>query len=151
MNGEGVGEQGSTIDLPVDRLLRLVRLARILDVLDPDRDQGNRSRTGATAAPQPELVKLAYQQLRSAIEGMSEDERAVLVVLVWIGRGDFDVEEIDEAVVAALDLQKANLAHYLMDIQMLSDLLELGASAFGVTFSAGEAATYLCVNAGTSK
>lgn len=151
MNGEDDGEGGSTIDLPVDRLLRLVRLARILDVLDPDRDQGNRSRAGATAARQPELVKLAYKQLRSAIEGMSEDERAVLVVLVWIGRGDFDVEEVDEAVVAALDLREANLVHYLMDIQKLSDLLELGASAFGVTFSAADAGTFLRVNADTSE
>lgn len=147
MKGEGDGEGGSTIDLPVDRLIRLVRLARIVDVLDPNRDQGDRSR--ASASPQPELVNLAYKQLHSAIEDMSEDERALLVVLVWIGRGDFDLEEVDEAVVAALDWREASLANYLMDIHMLSDLLVLGASAFGVTFSAGDAATFLCVNADT--
>jgi hypothetical protein len=151
MNRDGDDEGDSTIDLPVDRLIRLVRLARIVDALDPSRDHGNRSCAGAIASPQPKFVSLAYRQLRSAIEDMSEDERAALVVLVWIGRGDFDVEEVDEAVVAALDWRDASLAHYLMDIQMLSDLLELGASAFGVTFSAGDGATYLGVHAGASE
>jgi hypothetical protein len=53
--------------------------------------------------------------------------------------------------VAAVDLREANLFHYLMDIQMLSNLLELGASAFGVTFSAADAATFVRANADTSE
>ena len=40
---------------------------------------------------------LTWQEIRETINGLEPDQQVNLVALVWIGRGDFDAEEWDEA------------------------------------------------------
>ena len=38
------------------------------------------------------------EEIRGFLESLNEDEATELLALVWVGRGDFDVDEWDEAV-----------------------------------------------------
>lgn len=70
-------------------------------------------------------------ELRDAIVDMNEDEQAALIALAWIGRGEFDVSEWDEAVRTAKERNLRNADDYLVGMPLLADYLEEGLSAFG--------------------
>ena len=68
-----------------------------------------------------------------AIEGLEVDEAADLVALLWIGRGDFDPEDWDEARETAIEEATAPLATYLKAEPQLADHLEAGLELLGRT------------------
>jgi Protein of unknown function (DUF3775) len=71
---------------------------------------------------------------REFIEYLSDldvDESAALVALAWIGRGDFDAKEWEEAVAQARERAVGPTWKYLIDMQLLPDYLEDALSAFG--------------------
>ncbi len=71
----------------------------------------------------------AEAQLDGLIEAMDEDEMADLVALLWIGRGDFDIEDWDEARATARD--ETDAAATLKASSHLADHLEAGLEAMG--------------------
>ncbi len=73
------------------------------------------------------------EELRDAIAEMNEDEQAALIALAWIGRGEFDVSEWDEAVRTAKERNLRNAEDYLVGMPLLGDYLEEGLSAFGLS------------------
>jgi hypothetical protein len=66
-----------------------------------------------------------------AVEALDEDEAADLVALLWIGRGDFDPEDWEEARETALEEATAPLATYLKAEPQLADHLEAGLELLG--------------------
>jgi hypothetical protein len=71
--------------------------------------------------------------LRGLIDELNEDEQAALVALTWIGRGDREPTEWDEAVALARErAAEGPVADYLLGMQMLGDLLSEGLAAFGI-------------------
>jgi hypothetical protein len=84
----------------------------------------------------------AEAELDGAFEAMDEDEALDLVALFWIGRGDFDPEEWDEARAAVAEEATTPVAHYLKDQPQLADHLEAGLEAMGISArDAGDDAT----------
>ncbi|WP_439578536.1 DUF3775 domain-containing protein [Elioraea sp.] len=73
------------------------------------------------------------EELRDAIAEMNEDQQAALIALAWIGRGEFDVSEWDEAVHTAKERNLRNADDYLVGMPLLGDYLEEGLSAFGLS------------------
>ncbi|WP_419898358.1 DUF3775 domain-containing protein [Roseomonas sp. USHLN139] len=73
--------------------------------------------------------------LASFIEEMNEDEQAALVALAWIGRGDYEAEEWEEALRLAKERGAAggDTAGYLLGMDMAGDLLAEGLAAFGAS------------------
>jgi hypothetical protein len=71
-----------------------------------------------------------FAELCDAINGLNDDEKADLVALVWIGRGDFDTSGWDQARAQAVQEQH-HVAAYLTGNPLLGDLLEEGLAAFG--------------------
>lgn len=71
-----------------------------------------------------------YQELRSFINALTEDEQIDLVALTWLGRGDATLEEWDQLQSEAARLHNARTAAYLLGKPMLSDHLEEGLSQF---------------------
>lgn len=65
-----------------------------------------------------------YQELRSYINALTEDEQVDLVALTWLGRGDGDVDEWDELREEAQRLHNNRTAQYLLGKPMLADHLE---------------------------
>jgi hypothetical protein len=72
-----------------------------------------------------------YAEITSFIRAMSEDEQIDLVALMWVGRGDFDIVEWNEAREEAADQHNDRTAEYLLGTPLLSDYLEEGLSAMG--------------------
>lgn len=72
-----------------------------------------------------------YQELIDSIDGLNEDEQLDLIALMWIGRGDFSVEEWEEAREQAADIRYRNIPRYLSETPLLSDFLEEGLSKVG--------------------
>jgi hypothetical protein len=72
-----------------------------------------------------------YQELRAALEALNEDERAELLALTFVGRGDFTKEEWNEAMAEARDVMDANVVDYFVGIPLLGDYVEEGFAAFG--------------------
>lgn len=76
------------------------------------------------------------RELSDAIDALNTDAKAALVALTWLGRGDYDAEEWDEALAAARERAHASTARYLMGVPLLGDHLENGADALGINLTA---------------
>ena len=78
-------------------------------------------------------------ELRSYIADMNNDEQASLVAIAWIGRDTFDADELEEAIATAKSEKSSPTADYLMGMPLLSDFLESGLDALGISLEeAGE-------------
>ena len=70
-------------------------------------------------------------ELAGFINALNDDEQAHLVALVWIGRGTFEPEELDEAVETAKAERVTATSRYLLGIPLLADYLEEGLERLG--------------------
>ncbi len=77
-----------------------------------------------------------YDELVSAISDLNDDEQLDLIALIWLGRGDFSIEEWAEAREAARDVGRARTPRYVAEIPLVSDYLEDALSQFGHSIEA---------------
>ncbi len=78
-------------------------------------------------------------ELVGFIHAMNEDERADLVALAWLGRGDGELADWDELRSQALQEHNKRTASYLLGIPLLADYLEEGLAQFDETIEDVEA------------
>jgi len=71
--------------------------------------------------------------LRAFIGELNEDEQASLIALAWIGRGDYEADDWEEARNLARERNMRDAAGYLLGIEMLGDMLEEGLEALGLS------------------
>jgi hypothetical protein len=74
---------------------------------------------------------LTTEELRELIDDLNVDEMAELVALYWIGRGDFEATEWQEALREARQRNLKRTSKYLLGMPMLGDWLEEGLQAIG--------------------
>lgn len=72
-----------------------------------------------------------FEELSSALEAVNDDESLDLVALAWIGRGDYTVEDWDEAREQAAEIPMKDRPRYLIGTPLLGDYLEEGLSELG--------------------
>jgi hypothetical protein len=72
-----------------------------------------------------------YHELRATINDLEPDQQVQLVALMWLGRGDFDETEWDQAIEAAGEAWNTRTAEYLIATPMLADYLQEGLSLLG--------------------
>jgi hypothetical protein len=70
-------------------------------------------------------------ELAQFIQAMSEDEKADLVTMLWIGRGDGTLADWDELRAEAIRLHGRRTAAYLIRQPMLGELLEEALTQLG--------------------
>ena len=75
----------------------------------------------------------AEGELRAFIDRLSAEEQVSLVALMWIGRGSFDRDELDEALATAEAEASTPTADYLIGTPHLSDHLENGLDELGLS------------------
>ena len=63
-------------------------------------------------------------ELAQFIHGMSEDEKADLVTMLWVGRGDGGLDDWDELRAEAIRLHSKRTALYLIRQPLLGEMLE---------------------------
>lgn len=72
-----------------------------------------------------------FQEFRSTVADLEPDQQAQLVALFWLGRGDYEVGEWDEAVTEARRLRTTRTAEYLIAHPLLADYFEDGLDQLG--------------------
>jgi len=75
----------------------------------------------------------AEAELRAFIDRLTEEEQASLVAVMWIGRGSFEADELEEAIRTAAAEATTPTADYLIGSPHLSDHLENGLDALGIS------------------
>src|SRR5262245_16262431 len=97
-----IAEESSSMDIAIDKVRALILEARRLDVKDADSDPDSGSNpiddNNADMLSDSNPDDATEREFRGMIAGMNEDERADIIALIYIGRGDFSIEEWDEAV-----------------------------------------------------
>jgi len=72
-----------------------------------------------------------FAELMGTLEALNEDELSDLVAMVWIGRGDYDAEDWEEAKEQAQQRGTKGTAEYLLGTPLLGDYLESGFNDLG--------------------
>jgi hypothetical protein len=89
------------MDIAVDKVTEIILRVRALDVKEgpTDPDSGsNPIDDGATDVLTSSADDATESEIRSMINGLNDDERANLLALLYVGRGDMEAEEWGEAV-----------------------------------------------------
>ena len=74
---------------------------------------------------------VSQDELMAAIDDLEPDQQISLVALMWLGRGDYEIEEWAEALEDARDAWNNRTARYLIGITELADYLEEGLARHG--------------------
>ena len=76
---------------------------------------------------------MSLLEIKASVEDLSPEQQAELVALMWLGRGDYSLEEWEEASTEALEqyMDNKNTVSYLIAHPMVTDHLEEGLLAHG--------------------
>ncbi len=74
---------------------------------------------------------LTYQEVKSMVDDLEPDQRAEVVALMWLGRGDYDLSEWTSAVSDAADQLTDHTAAYLLAHPLVADYLREGLDQHG--------------------
>jgi hypothetical protein len=80
----------------------------------------------------------AEHELRGFIDALNQDEQAELIAIFWIGRGSFDADDWDEALLTAQTEATTPTADYLLGSPHFADHLEAGMDALGLDITDDE-------------
>jgi hypothetical protein len=119
-------------ELPIglDVVVGIIDAARAVEELEEDEVNEDGQDPETPEDSDPEALE---DTLRGLIEDLNEDEQAALVALTWVGRGDREASEWEEAVALARERSSEGpVADYLLGMAMLGDLLSEGLAAFGI-------------------
>ncbi len=72
-------------------------------------------------------------ELKVVVNGLEPDQQQTIVALMWLGRGDFSLNEWEEALEAARDNWTPQTAEYLTGTPLLADYLSEGLAVHGYT------------------
>jgi len=78
------------------------------------------------ATLQDDPDNLTHAEVVAAIEDLGPDQQSEIVALMWIGRGDMEPEEWEEAKELALDRREGGTAAYLLAHPHVADHIEEG-------------------------
>lgn len=122
------------IDVNPDTINSLIDKARIFHgkegVIIPD---DNTASSGNLAADMltEHADDTTVQEFKAAVDDLEPDQQVELVAIMWIGRGDFEASEWEEAVEQAREEWTPRTAEYLLSTPMLADYLREGMAALG--------------------
>ena len=128
-----------SLSISSEKVCFLIVKAREFDVQDVDTEMeegSNPTDDGQIEVLEDEPDNPVAQELRVFIAELGEDEKADLIGLLRLGRGDGTMEEWQALRDEDLREHSGRIAAYLMGEPLLSDYLEEGLSQFG--FSCAE-------------
>jgi hypothetical protein len=127
-------EEPVELTVDPDTVCFLIIKAREFDVkVDPeDIDSGsNETDDGDIDVLEDRRDDPTFAELMGTLEALNEDELAELVAMTWIGRGDFDAEDWEDAKDQARQRGSKGTAEYLLGTPLLGDYLESGFNDLG--------------------
>lgn len=72
------------------------------------------------------LGDLTYQEFKTTFENLEPDQQQTVVALMWLGRGEFEIGEWQEAIEEARLEWNTSTAEYLIAHPLLADYLSEG-------------------------
>ena len=139
-------ETGPRIDnlgVSEETLAAIILKAKTFDAMVPESDP-DESSNGAddreidVLEDQPDNP--SRQLLEQAINGLTDEQQETLVALTWLGRGDYDAVEWQDAKNQARSRDGSATSYYLSGIPLLGDYLESGAAQLGIHVGVEETA-----------
>lgn len=74
---------------------------------------------------------MTYLDAKCVIDDLEPDQQITLVALMWLGRGDYDLTDWNDAIADATQAHTKNTAEYLLSTPLLSSYLEEALSQHG--------------------
>lgn len=74
-----------------------------------------------------------YQEMVNTINDLEPDQQISLVALMWLGRGDFSIDEWDAALQQARDAYSAHTADYLIATPLVANYWQEGLDQHGLS------------------
>ncbi|MGE5268510.1 MAG: DUF3775 domain-containing protein [Thiohalocapsa sp.] len=119
---------------PLEQLAFIIAKAREFDAettpVDPD-DGSNPTDDRDVAILEDTPDNPTGEELADAIDQLNDDQKAELLALMWVGRGDFDVAEWPSAIAQAQETRDDHITDYLLGTPLLGDYLEEALAARG--------------------
>ena len=122
------------LHIPLEAICYIIAKTRELqakeDVVIPDCPSGP-SEDWALQVLADHSGDYGLAELADCVGEMSQRQRAELIALMWIGRGDYPIDDWEQAVDDAIGDHSVRAAAYLLSHPMVSDDLEEGLIAHG--------------------
>jgi hypothetical protein len=128
------GDEPADLNIGLDKVQDIVVKARAYDLEDIPDDPDPGDDAERTEDPEELLDEgddPTEAELRELIDDLNDDEIVDLIALVWIGRGDFGIEDLGEARELARERHQGSSSRYLMGIPTLAEYLVEGVAAAG--------------------
>lgn len=138
------GPRIETLGMSDETLAAIILKAKTFDATVPQSDpdeSSNDSDDREISVLETQNDNPARQMLEQSINGLTDGQQHTLVALTWLGRGDYDVVEWDDALEKARSRGGSATSYYLSGIPLLGDYLDEGSSLLG--FNVTEAKTAL--------
>ncbi len=134
---DGEGQEFAAMpEISTDKVCYLIVKAREFDVktgVEEPEPGGNPTDYASREVLQEYEDDPTYQEIMTFVEDLNEDEQIDLVALMWLGRGDYTIDDWEEAREEARRArdEHGHTANYLLGAPLLGDYLEEGLSLFG--------------------
>jgi uncharacterized protein DUF3775 len=126
----------ATLRISPEKVCFVVVKARELDVkVEPEElDEGsNPTDDQMTAILEDYADDPTFEELKSFLEALNDDEIEDLLALTWLGRGDYTRDDWDEIMSEVRDVRERHTIDYLLGTPLLPDYLEGGLAEFGLS------------------
>lgn len=124
------------LSISPEKLCFVIAKAREFDVKDVVTDPdvaSNASDDAMMSVLEDHPDDPTYDELRSFIGALTQDEQIDLVALTWLGRGDGTLDEWDDLREEATRSHNRRTAAYLLGKPMLADHLEEALAQLGIS------------------
>lgn len=131
-------ERKANLSIPLPKLAFLIVKARAFDAEVPasgGEDGSDMPDDKAVAALEESKDNPTREELGGALQDLNVDQINEVLALIWIGRGDYDEEQWDEALTAARETSNRRVVSYILETPLLADLLEEGLDRLGYNVS----------------
>lgn len=122
------------LDISIETVCRLIDLAREFhaqeQVVIPE-EPGNPSGDWAQQVLAAHVEDSTFQEFKADIQDLEPDQQNQLVALLWLGRGDYILDEWHDAVLYAAENATPTTAEYLIAHPQLADYLTEGLAEHG--------------------
>lgn len=125
-----------TLAIATDMVCHIIVKAREFDGQDVETDPDSASNAaddGGISILEEHEDDPTQAELVAFIDALDEDEQVDLVALLWLGRGDGDLEDWEDLRTQARDARNDRTSAYLLGQPLLADHLADGLSALGLS------------------
>ena len=126
----------ATLRISPEKVCFVAVKARELDVkvAPEDLDEGsNATDDDMTTILEDYADDPTFEELKSFLETLNDDELEDLLALTWLGRDDYTIDDWDDIMAEVRDVRERHTVDYLLGTPLLSDYLEGGLAAFGLS------------------